>query len=323
VSVRTILAVDGGNSKTDVAVLTEEGLVLGRARGPGFEPHRVGVSAAVDVIAETVGKAMRDARPPFADHVAAYLAGADLPEEEDALRLELERRGYGRTVDVGNDTFAILRSGSRRGWGVAVVCGAGVNAAGVGPDGRVARFPSLGRISGDWGGGMHLAQEVLWHAVRAEDGRGAATVLAPLVRNRFGVDQVVDVALGLHRGEIAQTRLDELVVPLFEAAGSDAVAGAIVGRMADEVCALGTAILDRLDLLGKPTEVVLGGGILTADDPAFLAAIRARYARRAPLAELVVGTRDPIVGVAQLGLDHLAASRASYARVAEELLATS
>ncbi|CRK58243.1 N-acetylglucosamine kinase of eukaryotic type [Alloactinosynnema sp. L-07] len=34
-----------------------------------------------------------------------------------------------------------------------------MNAAGVGPDGHVARFPSLGRISGDWGGGMHLAVE--------------------------------------------------------------------------------------------------------------------------------------------------------------------
>ncbi|CRK56499.1 N-acetylglucosamine kinase of eukaryotic type [Alloactinosynnema sp. L-07] len=316
---RTILAVDGGNSKTDVAVLTEAGAILGRARGPGFEPHRVGVPAAVDVIAETVRQAMGDIRPPFADHVAAFLAGADLPEEEEALRAELERRGYGRTVEVGNDTFAILRAGARHGWGVAVVCGAGVNAAGVGPDGHVARFPSLGRISGDWGGGMHLAEEVLWHAVRAEDGRGQATALAPMVRARFGVDQVVDVALGLHRGEIAMSDLDGLVVPLFVLAKSDEVAAEIVGRMADEVCALGTVILDRLGLLDTPTEVVLGGGILTAGDPAFTEAIRAKYAKRAPLAELVIGSRDPIVGVAQLGLDRLDAPPAAYDRVADEL----
>ncbi|MFC7586672.1 hypothetical protein ACFQYP_25240 [Nonomuraea antimicrobica] len=35
----------------------------------------------------------------------------------------------------------------------------------------MARFPALGRISGDWGGGQGLAEEALWHAIRAEDGR--------------------------------------------------------------------------------------------------------------------------------------------------------
>ncbi|WP_436499031.1 N-acetylglucosamine kinase [Actinokineospora sp. HUAS TT18] len=318
--VRTVLAVDGGNSKTDVALVTADGVVLGRARGPGFTPHQVGVSAAVDVIAATVRAAMGDVRPPFADHVSAYLAGADLPEDETALRAELEWRGYGRSVEVGNDTFAVLRAGSRNGWGVAVVCGAGVNAVGVGPDGRVARFPALGRVSGDWGGGMHLAEEVLWHAVRAEDGRGAATALVALVRSRFGVERVVDVSLGLHRGEIAVSSLDQLVGPLFDAAGSDEVAAGIVARMADEVCALGLALLDRLDLRERAVEVVLGGGVLTAASPAFLATIRRKYARRAPLAELVVSTDAPIVGVTQLGLDHLGATRAAYERAAAGLV---
>ena len=35
-----------------------------------------------------------------------------------------------------NDTFAVMRAGASRGWGVAVVCGAGFNCTGVGPDGR-------------------------------------------------------------------------------------------------------------------------------------------------------------------------------------------
>ena len=54
---------------------------------------------------------------------------------------------------VDNDTFAVLRAGTERGWGVAVVCGAGINCVGVSPDGRHARFPALGTITGDWGGG--------------------------------------------------------------------------------------------------------------------------------------------------------------------------
>ena len=58
--------------------------------------------------------------------------------------------GSSRAV-VQNDAFALLRAGTDRGWGVAVVCGAGINAVGVGPDGTVVRFPALGAISGGLG----------------------------------------------------------------------------------------------------------------------------------------------------------------------------
>ncbi len=58
---------------------------------------------------------------------------------------------------VDNDTFALLRSGTDRGWGVAVVCGGGINCVGLTADGREVRFPSLGPITGDWGEAMTSA----------------------------------------------------------------------------------------------------------------------------------------------------------------------
>ena len=37
-----LLAVDGGNSKTDVALLDVHGSVLAAVRGPGSSPHYLG-----------------------------------------------------------------------------------------------------------------------------------------------------------------------------------------------------------------------------------------------------------------------------------------
>ncbi|MBP2703711.1 ATPase [Microbispora sp. RL4-1S] len=323
-ALRTVLAVDGGNSKTDVALVREDGVVLAAARGPAFKPQSAGVARAVDVIGETVRQALAglptglsaglsgatgDGAPPYADHVAAYVAGADLPIEEERLADELLARGYGRTVAVGNDTFALLRAGSRTGWGVAVVCGAGINAVGVSPTGRVARFPALGRISGDWGGGHHLGEETLWHAVRAEDGRGPATALTEVVRSCFGRPAVADVVVGLHFGELAAERLHALVPPLLDAAGDgDQVALSLVERQAEEVAVLGEVALRRLGLLGEPCEVVLGGGVLTSGHPLLMSLVEGHYARRAPLARLVVADVPPIVGAALLGLDRLGAT---------------
>jgi N-acetylglucosamine kinase-like BadF-type ATPase len=322
---RTVLAVDGGNSKTDVALVREDGVVLASGRGPAFIPQSAGVAAAIDVIGETAqalrGDGLDRPAPPYADHVAAYVAGADLPIEEERLRDELLARGYGGTVAVGNDTFALLRAGSAQPWGVAVVCGAGTNAVGVSPSGQVARFPAIGRLSGDWGGGYHLGEETLWHAVRAEDGRGPATALVDVVRSCFGTATVEDVVVGLHLGGFSLDRLHTLVPPLLAAAREgDRIARSLVERQAEEVAVLGVVALRRLGLLEQPCEVVLGGGVLTAGDPLLMSLIERRYAQQAPTARLIVTGVPPIVGAALLGLDRLGAAPEAYERVRAHFL---
>lgn len=326
---RTVLAVDGGNSKTDVALVCEDGCVLASARGPAFLPQSAGVAAAIDVIGELGRQALQQALQqaatsyappcpvPYADHIAAYVSGADLPIEDERLRDELLDRGYGRSVVVGNDTFALLRAGATAPWGVAVVCGAGINAVGVSPTGEIARFPALGRISGDWGGGQGLGEEALWHAIRAEDGRGPDTALVDVVRGCFDTDTVADVVIGLHLGELPADRLHVLVPPLLAAARDDMIARSLVVRLADEVAILGTVAMRRLGLLGGRCEVVLGGGVLTARDPLLTALIEERYAEQAPQAELVVAEIPPIVGAVLLGFDHLGAAPEAYKRVRE------
>ncbi|GAA3029596.1 N-acetylglucosamine kinase [Streptosporangium longisporum] len=314
---RTTLAVDGGNSKTDVVLVGEDGSVLATGRGAAFQPQTVGVARAIDVIGDAVRSALGPrAVPPYADHVAAYVAGADLPVEEEALRAEILSRGYGRRVTVGNDTFALLRAGASGPAGVAVVCGAGVNAVAVSPSGRVARYPALGRLTGDWGGGLGLGEETLWHAVRAEDGRGPATALAPAVREHFGTRTVEEVSLAVHFGELAYGRLNELAPVLMAvAATGDEVARSLVSRMAEEVVVLAEVALRRLDLLGVPTEVVLGGGVLTARDPLMSELLERGFAERAPQAKLIVADVPPVMGAALLGLDALGAGEEARARL--------
>ncbi|MEU7002933.1 BadF/BadG/BcrA/BcrD ATPase family protein [Nonomuraea sp. NPDC046570] len=313
----TVLAVDGGNSKTDVLLLASDGTILGQGRGGPFLPQSAGVAAAVDVVEEAVRQALGPgAAPPYAGLVAAYLAGADLPVEEEALAAEFRSRGFAGDVVVGNDTFALLRAATSEPWGVAVVCGAGINAVGVSPNGQVARFPALGRISGDWGGGQGLAEETLWHAVRAEDGRGEPTALAGLVKARFGAATVEEVVLGLHFGRLEPIRLLELTPGLFTvAAAGDAVAVSLVTRLAEEVVSLAEVCLRRLGLLETPTEVVLGGGVLRARDPLLTRLLDERFAARAPRAKQVVAEVPPIVGAALNGLDRIGASEEAKIRL--------
>jgi N-acetylglucosamine kinase-like BadF-type ATPase len=314
-----VLAIDGGNSKTDAIAVAADGVVLTSRRGGGFRPQTDGLAAALavlDRLIEEVAADLGGGPRPFATQVSAYLAGADLPVEEDALQQAVAARGWGESTRTGNDTFAILRAGSSAGWGVAVVCGAGINCVGVAPDGRTARFPSVGRTSGDWGGGAFLGEEALWYAARGEDGRGAPTALSRTVPAHFGMGSVLELIEALHLDRLSHERLNELTPVLFTAAAAgDEVAGAVVDRLADEVCALASVTLRRLDLLGTPTEVVLGGGVLAARDARLTAGVRERLAAAAPLARPIIVTTPPVLGAALLGLDALGGPSAAERRL--------
>ncbi|MFI9805841.1 N-acetylglucosamine kinase [Streptomyces sp. NPDC052301] len=302
----TVLAIDAGNSKTDVAVVTAAGEVLATARGGGFRPPTVGVPAALDALADPVRRAFADAGVARVSHVSACLANADLPVEEEQLAAALHTRAWGASVEVRNDTFAVLRAGVTEPRGVAVVCGAGINCVGMRPDGRTARFPAIGRISGDWGGGWGLAEEALWYAARAEDGRGSPTALSRTLPAHFGLATMYALIEALHLERIAHDRRHELTPVLFAtAAEGDPVARSIVTRLAEEVAVMATVALTRLDLLTEETPVLLGGSVLAAGHAQLDDTVRDLLTTRAPKADVHVVTASPVLGAALLGLDHL------------------
>ncbi|MFI6376695.1 N-acetylglucosamine kinase [Streptomyces sp. NPDC050546] len=312
----TVLAIDAGNSKTDVAIVTADGEVLARGRGAGFRPPAVGLETAMDTLAVPVRRALAAAGLTSVTHVSACLANADFPVEEDQLTTALHARGWGTTVTVRNDTFAILRAGVPEPRGVAVVCGAGINCVGMRPDGRTARFPALGRVSGDWGGGWGLSEEAMWHASRAEDGRGPATALSQALPAHFGLPSMYALIEALHLDHIAQSRRHELTPVLFAtAAAGDPVSLTIVDRQAEEVVSMAVVALTRLDLVDEPTPVLLGGGVLAAEHPRLNGRIKDLLSDRAPKAIPQTVTARPVLGAALLGLDRVGAREGAQGRL--------
>ncbi len=313
---RIALAIDGGNSKTDVAVVGADGSLHGLARGAGSSPHHIGGEHSLDVIGALVDELAPPERPQL---VVLTMAGVDFPEEERELAVLARRRSWAERVEVHNDTFAILRAGTDRGWGVAVVCGAGMNCVGVAPDGRHARFPALGPITGDWGGGYDVGQEALSAAARSEDGRGPRTRLERDVPEHFGLGTPGEVAFEIHRGRIKHQRLVELAPTVFDAAGDDAVAAKIVARLAAEVVAFVRVAAARLGLEDAELEVVLGGGLLQDADASLVAEIARGVHETVPRAVVHPTAAPAILGSALLALDELAADDAAKARLRGEL----
>lgn len=310
-----VLAVDGGNSKVDLALVSRSGELLALVTGPTISHQQVPMEVAMARLAALSVRAAREAGvAPRADIGIFCVAGADFPADVRALTGAFAGSGAADRISVHNDAFAALRAGAPEGWGVVVICGAGVNAAGVGPDGRTARLAGIGDLSGDWGGGEGIGREALAAAVRARDGRGPSTLLAQRVPQRLGLRRPIDVARRIYAGAMSDRRLEELAPLVFDvAAEGDAVARAIVDRLADELAMMAVAIGRQLRVARRDVDVVLTGGVFRATDQAFYRRIEAGVHGWMPRARLVRLRDRPVLGAALMGLDELGVARGGAA----------
>ena len=178
------------------------------------------------------------------------MSGADLPVDDRRILPALRREGFAAQTLLRNDTFAVLRAGTDQGWGIGVVCGTGLNCAGMTPEGRSVRFPALGAISGDiLGGGGDLAVNAIGATIRAREGRGPRTELERLIPEYFGLRSPAEVLEHVHIHRIAPRRVIELAPVVLRAADTgDPVAEALVVQLSDELVSMVASAVRRLRL---------------------------------------------------------------------------
>jgi N-acetylglucosamine kinase-like BadF-type ATPase len=306
VGLRHVLGVDGGGSKTHTLIIDEAGNAIGFGEAEGSNYQICGIDQAAREINLSVHRALETAKltPKQIQQGCFCLAGADLPEDYVVLSTMLETLDLAQQFTLKNDTMAALRAGLSRPWGIGVICGTGINAAGRSPDGREVTFPSLGVISGDWGGGTDLITEIIRLVMRAWDGRGGPTLLTKMVLNKLGASSEEELLGQLRHHKIEQRALQALVPLLFEAAvADDQVAQDLVIRMGTEIGVSANALIRRLTLENADVEVVLAGGVTKGKGPLLIKTVTRVVQNCAPRATILRARYEPVVGAALLALD--------------------
>jgi N-acetylglucosamine kinase-like BadF-type ATPase len=307
-----LLAVDGGNSKTEAVVFTDTGRVVAELRGDGSGG---GPEHVCSVLAGLIDE---DIRAHIAG-AALALAGVDFPDDEEAFTAAVSALLPTARVVVENDAAALLdlREHPDARVVAVVVSGAGLNAVARGPLG-LATVPAIGWPSGDFGGGDEVARRAIAAAYRSADGRGPATVLERVVLDVTDAPDHRSLARSIRRDLVPGDVFASLSAVVARcAAGGDEVAARLIADAADEAIGLLRTVVaaaagrKRGDRIDGRVEVELAGGMFR--DPQFRGRVEAAVAQAGWTVEHAHGR--PVTGAIRLACrGHLA-----DAREAEEL----
>lgn len=283
---------DGGGTGTTVVCIDPHGTVLARAR---FGPLNLN-GAEPEAVARTVWDCLGYMRA-HGECAALCIgaAGVSNPSAGALLRRLLAQNGYGgRLVLAGDHEIALY--GAVGGVGAVVIAGTGSICCGRNGLGQTARAGGGGHLIDDGGSGYAIGRDVLSAVLRAQDGRGPATLLEAAVAAELGGasrESIVSYVYRQQRQKADIARFARLLAPALEA--GDAAAEEIASRAAQELYALLKAVLTRLRLPGA--DVALMGSILEKCAPV-RAEVEALIDAGLPAARIIAPRADAAQGAA-------------------------
>jgi N-acetylglucosamine kinase-like BadF-type ATPase len=315
-----VLGVDGGGSKTHLAIGDETGAVLGAATGGPSNWEMVGLRGAADTIGDAVEKALAagDLRRDQIEAAVFGLAGVDWPSDVERLQSALDGLGLSCPYTILNDSFIALRAGARAPWGVVMIAGTGTVVAGRNRAGETFRTLGLGRLLGDDGSASDVAEQVIRAVARAYIGRAPATSLSDGLMRLTGAASVEQMLEEYSRG--GEPELNAAPLALEHAARGDAVAIEIVGWAAAELGGAAATVARRLGMDDEPYELVMSGGLFRGGGEL----LETLIAKAVPTALLTRLEAPPVTGAVLMALEQTGGrpSPDVHERVARGLMAS-
>ena len=297
-----LIGIDGGGSKNDLILFTEDGSILNRVIGKGSNVSEMGPEAASARLIEQITKLLKDFGGSSAciQVIFAGLSGGGAVSSRQFVIEKIKKAlPNAQNVQISGDTVTALYAGVGTGDGMAVIAGTGTSEFVRYDGGKTTMVGGWGHLIDDSGSGFWLGKEAVNAALREEDGRGKKTLLTQLVNDKLG--RSVRSSIGYLYSDGKRTIASFAPVVFQAAEQGDEIALDIVRRGADELALL---ITTGGRLIGKaPYRVALVGGLWNA--PLYQSAVRARLNEDYILTRL---TAPPVLGsclaaLEQAGLD--------------------
>ncbi|MFA6587617.1 MAG: BadF/BadG/BcrA/BcrD ATPase family protein [Patescibacteria group bacterium] len=256
------LGIDGGGTKTEALLGYGKRVAWGKA-GPS-NPRAVGFAEAAKNVKAAIISAEKQLGQRRLYKAVIGLAGMDTPRDIATMHRALSKALRGMLAPnwkLVNDIIIALRSGTDAKHAAVVIAGTGSNAYAYGPRG-VARASGRGHRLADEGSGYAQGLAALHAVTKADDGRGPATKLTPLILEHFKVHKPVNLVQIVYQAGFGKPQIAALA-PLVQTAAEkgDKAAKNILADAARELAILASTVVRKSGLQQKAFPLITIGGI--------------------------------------------------------------
>ncbi len=261
------LGVDGGGTKTHIALMNHAGKVKCEGFAGPSNPLRVGVETAVGNIVKAVSEACDQGGVSRGDIVAATLglAGVRRADLRQRVRESFLQRLKIKNVDVITDAEIALYATTLGEPGLVVIAGTGSICLGKNQAGEIAISGGWGPLAGDEGGGVGIAQRALHTVAKASDGRGAPTMLSERASEYFRASGPENLIVAIYSPQIDNTRIAGFAQLVVETAQKgDKLATEILEEAGLELGLAACAVIKKLSLDRDKVPIGCVGNIFKA-----------------------------------------------------------
>lgn len=263
------LGVDGGGTKTNVALMDESQEIVAEGSGGPSNPLRVGVETAVANIAKAIDAACDSGGVSRGDIVAATLglAGVRRADIRERVRESFSTRFRVKKTSVTTDADIALYGTTLGKAGLVVIAGTGSVCIGVDDNGEKFIAGGWGPVAGDEGGGRGIAGEALHAVAKASDGRGELTKLSEQAKDYFRASNVENLIGAIYAPQMDNSRIAGFARLVVETAqDGDKVAIEILRDAGHELGIAAAAVLKKLGLEKRKVPIGCVGSVFKAGD---------------------------------------------------------
>lgn len=303
-----VLGIDAGGTKTHCAIAGMDGKIVAEGYAGTSNYQLVGDKATEIELKKAIEEALLHAKLDKKDITIAVFGMSGADEERDFQILEpmAKRLLENSVTKVVHDSWIGFRAASDVMVGVVSICGTSAGHSGKNLDGVEFTLRNLDYETGNYGGGIDLANQALHYAFRSNEGTYKKTILEEKMPALFGVDNMNDVCNYIRENGVTKEKRHQIPFLVFESANNgDIVSRMLIEKMGYEEGLYGAGIVRRLGLEQEKIPAVLIGGLFQSGNQILVDAYMKGIREAAPLCYPVVLDKPPVIGAIMLALEAL------------------
>ena len=248
------LGIDGGGTKTALALADTNGKVLRITKAPGCNPVDIGMDRSQTILRSAIDEILGQI-PRSSVSLYAGIAGGTTGDHQQQFAEFFRSLGFHRAQNH-NDAQNAIAAGLRGREGVLAILGTGSIVYAVSGETR-HRIGGYGYLFGDAGSGYHIGNLGIQAALAASDGSGPATALKEKIDTYAGSSFPKNLAFFYEGGKRCIAGCAPLVLEAY--LEGDAVASRI---LSDAMAAFAPQLAAAAGMVATDAPIVLTGGMM-------------------------------------------------------------